>query len=359
MTPKEALDKLEKPKGRWGKILATTPIVMTVLATVFAGLSSSEMTQAMFHRSLASQQQSKAGDQWAFFQAKRIRGTTLEANIELLQALAHATSFNIKQIQSILDQLEKTLQDSAMAVQEKQQALTELKTIQEKLTPLTAPETAKYWEMLGEALPKVDLAKLPDAGQQKQLDAALEAILLKKSEPDIYQLVRPLTPAVIEEATHLAEKTSEQFSQACDPTAEFGKRLKSWLMEASNFAQTMQEQLPPAELNRKHAVHQLERLVAGGRVSLNDFDARRYRQESFHNRKVAELYEVRVWRSGMESDRHRNRSQLFFYSMLVAQVGVTISSLALAQAKRNALWFVAAFAGIIALSFSAWVYLSW
>ena len=47
MTPKEALEKLEKPQGRWGKILATTPIVMTVLATVFAGLSSSEMTQAM------------------------------------------------------------------------------------------------------------------------------------------------------------------------------------------------------------------------------------------------------------------------------------------------------------------------
>ena len=45
---------------------------MTVLATVFAGLSSSEMTQAMFHRSLASQQQSKAGDQWAFFQPERL-----------------------------------------------------------------------------------------------------------------------------------------------------------------------------------------------------------------------------------------------------------------------------------------------
>ena len=61
----------------------------------------------------------------------------------------------------------------------------------------------------------------------------------------------------------------------------------------------------------------------------------------------------------MESDRHRTRSQLFFYSMLVAQIGVTISSLALAQAKRSALSLARrSIAGIVALGFSAWVYLS-
>src|SRR6516225_614848 len=64
--------------GLWGGILTVTPVVLTVLATILAGLSNSEMTQAQYHRSLAAQYQSKVGDQWAFFQAKRIRGSSLE-----------------------------------------------------------------------------------------------------------------------------------------------------------------------------------------------------------------------------------------------------------------------------------------
>src|SRR6266516_2650578 len=58
--------------------LTATPIVLTVVATVLAGLSTSEMTLAQYHRSLAAQDQSKASDQWGFFQAKRLRGTGLE-----------------------------------------------------------------------------------------------------------------------------------------------------------------------------------------------------------------------------------------------------------------------------------------
>src|SRR5713226_8704267 len=70
----------------WGAVLVWTPMALTALATAFAGLSSSEMTQAQYHRSLAAQHQSKAGDQWAFFQAKRIRGGNTEMEVELLRA---------------------------------------------------------------------------------------------------------------------------------------------------------------------------------------------------------------------------------------------------------------------------------
>src|SRR6516165_10349180 len=76
----------EKEKTRWDSILTSTPVVLTVLATLLAGLSSSEMTRAQYHRSLAAQHQSKAGDQWSFFQAKRIRGGNTEMEIELFRA---------------------------------------------------------------------------------------------------------------------------------------------------------------------------------------------------------------------------------------------------------------------------------
>src|SRR5258708_34406244 len=72
------------PKSFVETIISTTPVLLTVVATLLAGLSSSEMTQAQYYRSMAAQYQSKAGDQWGFFQAKRIRGSGLEQTADLL-----------------------------------------------------------------------------------------------------------------------------------------------------------------------------------------------------------------------------------------------------------------------------------
>src|SRR5713226_8304711 len=98
-SPKEA--EAPAAKGVWGTILKTTPIVLTVLATAFAGMSSSEMTQSMYYRSLAAQHQSKAGDQWAFFQAKKIRGTSLDMTVELLESLAQPAAFDPMQVDAV------------------------------------------------------------------------------------------------------------------------------------------------------------------------------------------------------------------------------------------------------------------
>jgi len=78
--------KAQVPQTLWGKILAATPVVMTVVATMLAGLASSEMTRAQYHRALAAQQQSKTGDQWEFFQAKRLRSALQLSTLDVLQA---------------------------------------------------------------------------------------------------------------------------------------------------------------------------------------------------------------------------------------------------------------------------------
>lgn len=80
--------KSDMPQTLWGKILAATPVVMTVIATALAGLASSEMTRAQYNRSLAAQLQSKAGDQWGFFQAKRLRGALQRNTLDILQSTA-------------------------------------------------------------------------------------------------------------------------------------------------------------------------------------------------------------------------------------------------------------------------------
>lgn len=76
----------EVPQTKWGKILLATPVIMTVIATLLAGLASSEMTRAQYDRALGAQLQSKAGDQWAYFQAKKLRGTMQRNSLELLTA---------------------------------------------------------------------------------------------------------------------------------------------------------------------------------------------------------------------------------------------------------------------------------
>jgi hypothetical protein len=58
--------KADVPQSAWGKVPAATPVIMTVIATLLAGLASSKMTRAQYDRSLAAQPQNKASVEWGF-----------------------------------------------------------------------------------------------------------------------------------------------------------------------------------------------------------------------------------------------------------------------------------------------------
>ena len=78
--------KADLPPTKFGKILGVTPIVMAVVATMLAGLASSEMTKAQYDRAFAAQLQSKAGDQWSYYQAKKLRSAVARNTLDLLVA---------------------------------------------------------------------------------------------------------------------------------------------------------------------------------------------------------------------------------------------------------------------------------
>jgi hypothetical protein len=97
---------------------------------------------------------------------------------------------------------------------------------------------------------------------------------------------------------------------------------------------------------------------AAAQAARYDLEGRRYQVEASLNQGISRLYEVRVRRTTAESDRHRKRSDNFFYAMLVAQVGATGGSLALARRRKSALWLFAGLTGLVSVAFGGYVYLT-
>ena len=75
------------------------------------------------------------------------------------------------------------------------------------------------------------------------------------------------------------------------------------------------------------------------------------------NQTIANLYELQVRKSNFSAERHHARSQKFFFGMLGAQLGVIVSTFAMAARNRNLLWSLAAAAGVLAIAFAIYVYL--
>ncbi len=352
-----------KPAGVWNTLLTSLPVGLTILATAFAGLSSSEMTQSMYYRSLAAQHQSKAGDQWSFFQAKRIRGTNLEMTAELLRSLGNPAPFAPEEIDVLLANLlaaiEKAPTGKAGADDIPQEKATaEIKKARDQLVTLLKDETVKASlpYLTGSKLPKVDSGSLPTIPAQNDISAAIDAIRQRQTEAETADLIRKISPKDIDEAIHQAEQNADAFDKTCAPINDTIKKFRSLFAELSTAVRPLRK---PSQTGQGTApLTALENEEKGFRRSALEFDSKRYQQESILNRSAAEVYEVRVRRSGVESDRFRERSKLFFYSMLMAQAGVTVASLALAGTQRKPLWLFAAFAGLIALGFSSYVYLS-
>jgi len=137
----------EVPPTKWGKILLATPVVMTVIATLLAGLASSEMTTAQYDRALGAQLQSKAGDQWGYFQAKKLRGAMQRNSFELLTATA-----DIRPIDN--PALEKVPAPAALSVDSKVEAA---------------------MQSIEKEKPEIEIAELLKSVDDQSLAAALQA----------------------------------------------------------------------------------------------------------------------------------------------------------------------------------------
>lgn len=304
-TVPEAL-KADLPPSKWGKILSGTPVVLAVVATMLAGLASSEMTKAQYDRSYAAQLQSKAGDQWSFFQAKRLRS-----------ALQNNT----------LDVILNTSGRSKLDRREWLQALAG--------TPLAAELATPAGETTLAVLSDRTLPKRPaGAPLPPNIQAALAA--LESGQPET------------EFQAQLAQVSEQELEVAVRTAREQTLALDHVLKPVGQIVDQMEQQLDRA---------QTDAAVRGSFIAARlGYNARRYDAEARLNQGVASLYELQVRKANVSSARHHRRSQKFFFGMLAAQLGVIVSTLAIAARQRSVLWAVAAAAGAAAVAFAGYVY---
>lgn len=292
--------KQDVPATRQGKLLAATPVVMTVIATLLAGLSSSEMTRAQYSRSMAAQLQSKAGDQWAYFQAKKMRGALQAQALDLLAAQG--------EIRPIIP--------SELGAD----------------TPgLAEPERAAIAALAAGEPPAVVAPAEPPA----DIVAALAALEDGRPPAENAPLVLALDEAVLDAAVRAAQDRVAGLDAALGPITNAVRALE-------------------AQFARMGAGAERRRDLAAARIR---YQEKRYDAEARLNARVARLIEVQVRRANLVAERHHARSQRFFYGMLAAQLAVIVSTLALAARQRNLLWGLAAAAGAAAVAFAAYVYL--
>ncbi len=307
--------KSDLPPNKWGKLLAATPVVMTVLATMLAGLASSEMTRAQYDRSLAAQQQSKAGDQWNLFQAKKLRGTLQRTTLDLLDS---ATAVRPLDVNALTRTLAQTPAATALSSAAGQQALTELQTGELPSSLVTAPTV--------------------DANVQ----AALAALIAARPDADVLAMLGMVSEPTLAEALQQAEDAARSFDAATAPVNKAIELVEKLLTSEKSV-----------RLASDAAMSALGRDFTAARLRAT---AVRYDAEARLNQTIANLRELQVRKSNTSAERHHHRSQRFFFGMLAAQMGVIIATFAMAAKQRNLLWSLAAGAGVIAATFAVYVY---
>jgi hypothetical protein len=298
--------KNEVPSSTWGKVLTSTPVIMTVVATLLAGLSSSEMTRAQYDRSMAAQLQAKAGDQWGYFQAKRLRGAMQRSTSDLLQTLETTGSQG--------------------------GSLEPLRGFAGAQHVLQSPAGQPAWQALtsGQLPVPPPALSLPPG-----IEEALRALDRAGAEQKLPGLLHEIDSADIAAELQRVRDAAEKFEAETEPVNRAIEELER-------------------SLHANDAPRSLRQTLVGARLRYN---AARYDAEARLNQTVASFYELLVRKNNYSAERHHQRSQRFFYGMLAAQAAVIISTFAIAAKKRNLLWTLAAGVGLVAIILAIYVYL--
>jgi len=349
-----------KKRSPWDKIIVSTPVILTVVATILAGMSSSEMSNAQYYRSLAAQMESKVSDQWGYYQAKRIRAQQCDSTLQILTTMTPPTPFDPKALQDMTSRLADQMKQSSAVAATLSPSGDAVASLSTQFGKLPADQVLKFGKADAPTIQEHTIST-------PQIQSLLTAMNSHAtSDADVETQAGAISQADLDQAVNVASDNSSAFETAA------GQAAKDRDSIASVFAQISQ-QVWMFERSARHiaadnGIKDLDPVVAAVhdlatqlRVTLASaqlrFESNRQTQDARYNEVLAQLYEVVVHHDGFVSDRHRDRSKKFFYGMLAAQAGVTIATFALALERKSWLWALAASAGLAAVTFAAYVYM--
>jgi hypothetical protein len=250
------------------------------------------MTRAQYDRSFAAQLQSKAGDQWSYYQAKKLRSAFAHNTLDLLAATSDVKSF--------------------------------------AALPGTGPATVA-------ALTKNQLPEIAPLKFGDDVQTALAAVENSRPEPEIAAALARVKPAQLAESLQAAQAAALAFDEATRPVNKAVDQLDETLRSGDKngvFDNATFRNFSAARLR---------------------YTSARYDAEAQLNQSIAGIYELQVRQNNYSAEKHHARSGKFFYGMLAAQLAVIIATFAIAARQRSFLWSVAAAAGLAAVSFSIYV----
>ena len=232
--------KKELPPSNWGKVLGATPIVMTVIATMLAGLASSEMTKAQYDRSAAAQLQSKAGDQWGYYQAKKLRSASARNSLDLLAATV-------------------------------------------EITPLTAGMLTNVDPATASALAKNELPAAVPAKFDADVSTALADVESSRPETETTAALVKIKPAALAAALNAAKDAADSFDNASKPVNKAVDKLDDSLMSGD---QTVFRSFSAARLRYTAARYETEARLNQAVASIYELQVRQdnYTAEKHHRR---------------------------------------------------------------------------
>jgi hypothetical protein len=223
----------------------------------------------------------------------------------------------------------------------------------ELIALLASAEAPAALDALDGVLPAAQDKPVGDKG----IIDAMDAVISGQTEAQMTPLLRPVTDEQVAAAIAMADQNLNAFTLALDPAAKTIERIRQALNAQAELSQFFLRQVPSPSPALQAADLEIAAAQADLSAARLRFSAERYDREARYNSVSADLYEVKVRQSGIQSDRNRRRSANFFYGMLAAQAGVTVSTLSIAVHRKSVFWTLAAAAGTLAIAFSGYIYL--
>jgi hypothetical protein len=175
----------------------------------------------------------------------------------------------------------------------------------------------------------------PAADFPSNVKAAMDALNANRPDSEVFALLTHVSDSDLSDAMMAAKAQAMDFDTVIRPvTSDLDHMEKLLATESTN-----------------------KTLLRGFTAARLRFASARFDNEARLNQVVANIYELQVRKANVSAERHHTRSGRFFYGMLMAQMGVIISTFAIASRQKNFLWSLAAAAGLLAVSMSAYVFL--